>query len=313
VMDTGRPRANVQRVSRMASVPPTPLAFDGAFWRRFARAGARSGPRWWLHYSPPVFGWAAALALPAARRRVVANLHRIRGPASPLRDALDTARTFGAYAGCLAESLAAGSKNVGRPNAEYVGRRFIDETAEAGKGIVMATIHTGGWEIVGALFQQRHDLDLVMAMEQERDPAAQAVHDEARRAAGGRVVRIGGDDPLSSLPLLRHLQRKGVVALQIDRVPEGMRSRSVRLLDRPGRIPEGPLRLAALSGAPLLPVFCARVGFREYLVEASRPIYVRRRATPEELDEAAQAVADAMTTFLRKHPTQWFDFGKQEP
>jgi phosphatidylinositol dimannoside acyltransferase len=296
----------------MGSDSPTPLAHDGVFWRRLARAGAQAGPRWWLRYSPPVFGWAVALALPEARRRVVDNLHRIRGPASPVRDALDTARTFGAYAGCLAESLAAGSKNLGNPRADYVGRRWIDETAEAGEGIVMATIHTGGWEIVGALFQKRHALDLVMAMEPERDPLAQAVQDEARRAAGVGVVRIGGDDPLASLPLLRHLQRKGVVALQIDRVPEGMRSCPVRLLDQPARIPEGPLRLAALSGAPLLPVFCARIGFRHYLVEASPPIRVARHASRGDIDAAAQLVADAMTAFLRKHPTQWFDFGTRE-
>jgi KDO2-lipid IV(A) lauroyltransferase len=296
----------------MASDSPTRLAHDSVFWRRLARAGARTGPTWWLRHSPQVFGWAAAVALSDHRRRVVDNLHRIRGVASPLKDAIDTARTFGAYAGCLAEGLASGSKNDVPPRADYVGRRWIDETARGGKGIVMATIHTGGWEIVGALFQKRHGLDIVMAMERERDPGAQAVQDAARRAAGVGIVRIGGDDPLSSMPLLRHLQRKGVVALQIDRVPQGMRSRPVSLLGAPSRIPEGPLRLASLSGAPLLPVFCARIGFRHYLVEASKPIWLERRPTIAALDAAAQTVADAMTLFLRKHPTQWFDFGKRE-
>jgi KDO2-lipid IV(A) lauroyltransferase len=36
---------------------------------------------------------------------------------------------------------------------------------------------------------------------------------------------------------------------------------------------------------------------------------VPRRATEADLDAAAQAVADAMTSFIRAHPTQWLHFG----
>jgi lauroyl/myristoyl acyltransferase len=88
-----------------------------------------------------------------------------------------------------------------------------------------------------------------------------------------------------------------------------MRTIAVPLLGGDGAIPEGPFRLAQLSGAPILPVFCARRGHREYLIQVDEPRRIPRRATAREIDEAAIHVGSCMTRFLRAHPTQWFQFG----
>jgi len=117
-----------------------------------------------------------------------------------------------------------------------------------------------------------------------------------------------GDDPLASLPLLHKLKAGGAVALQLDRAAPGMRTRKVRLMEQDGEMPEGPLRLAQVSGAPLLPVFCARIGHREYLIEAHPAIHVDRHASDSDLDAIAQSLADRVGAFLRAHPTQWFHF-----
>ena len=111
------------------------------------------------------------------------------------------------------------------------------------------------------------------------------------------------------MPLARHLREGGAVALQLDRLPAGQRRRAVTLWDGPGHVPEGPLRLASVTGAPILPVFSARLGHRRYEVRVFPPVRVARHVAGQELDRAAQALADAMQTFLRSHPTQWFDFG----
>lgn len=283
------------------------LSHDGVFWRKMAALGAQHGPGWLLKYSPPVFGLAAAVLVAPKRRQVVENLHRIRGPGSSLRDAIDTGRTFATYAGCLAEVLSNGSKNAELPNAEMIGRDRVLDAALRGKGMVVVTIHTGGWETVGPLFS-RIGLEVMMVMEAERDAKARELQDQARKASGLKVAHVGGD-ALDSLPLLRHLRGGGVVALQVDRLPRGIRTEKVRLLGAPGEIPLGPLRLAQLSGAPLVPIFCARTAYREYQVEAHPPITLAKNASREDVAAAAQKVADAVTAFLRVHPTQWFHFG----
>src|SRR5207247_1079101 len=161
-------------------------------WRRLAHLGASRGPRWWVRYSPPFFGLAAAALLPNARRAVASNLRRIRGDKGRVRDALDVAHPFTTYAGCLAESLANGPNNAAA-----------------------------------------------------------------------------------------HLRKGGFVAIQLDRTPPGMRARAVTLFGAPGSIPEGPLRLAAAARVPIVPMFCARLGFRQYVIQLSEPFFVTSRASAD--------------------------------
>jgi KDO2-lipid IV(A) lauroyltransferase len=289
------------------------FAHDAEFWRKLARFGAARGPEWWVRYSPQFFGWAAALAVPRARRAVRANLRLVRGERGPLRDAVDIANTFSTYAGCLAEVLSSDSKNHKRPRAVLRGEHNVDLALAPRKGIVLVTAHTAGWEMLGPLLhrEDNHEThDLVMVMTPEQDERAQRLHDSARAAIGNRVSHV--TDPLASLGLLRDLRAGSIVALQVDRIPPGMKTRNVTLLGQPGAIPEGPIRLAALSGAPLFPLFSARTAYREYLIDARPPIFVPRRPTEQELDDVAQRIASEMEKFLRAHPTQWFHFERSE-
>ena len=284
------------------------FAHDGVFWRRMAAMGARRFPRWWMRYSPPVFGLAAALALPDARRSVRRNLERIRGPAPRHRDWLDTAATFSNYASALSEALAQGSDNGRDLRATYVRNDLFREVVGRGKGVLLLTMHTAGWEIATPFVVDDVALDVLIVMERERSDGARELHDETRTSSHTSVLHLGKSE-LAALPIARHLAKKGAVAMQIDRAPPSGRTISVELLGRPFAIPEGPLRIAELSGAPMLPVFSARVGFNDYVLENYPAIDLPRRATPEERQRAAQGIADAMGDFLQRHPTQWFHFG----
>jgi lauroyl/myristoyl acyltransferase len=285
------------------------FAHDGVFWRRMAALGAQRFPSWWVRYSPPFFGVAAAVALPRARRAVRRNLRHIRGPRPLWRDVLDTTQTFSAYAGCLAESLATGSKNDARPKVEIHGADHMRKAIAQKRGVILLTMHTGGWEVAGPLLAEHTRLDVVLVMEGERDTSARQISDRARELSGVRVIHIG-PDPLAALPLVRHLSdRKGAAAMQIDRAPSSGRVLGVRLLDQAGELPEGPFRLSQLTGAPMVPVFCARLGFRRYAFVAHPARTLPRRPSRAELDATAQGVADDMTRFLRTYPTQWFEFG----
>jgi len=293
--------------------PPSPGAHEGLFWRKLAHWGASRGPEWWVRYSPPVFGWAAAALVPSARRAVVENLRQIRGEGGPARDARETLETFASYASSLAEVLSNDAPGGPRiPRTTNRGERYFYEAVGHGRGIIMVTAHTGGWDAVGPQFGKRRGLPMMLVMLPERDERARKLHDDARRKAGVSIAHVGSD-PLAALPLLRHLRTGGVIALQLDRIGEGMKTRRVRLFDQEAVIPEGALRLSQASGAPVLPVFTARLGYRHYLIELFPSRIVPRHATESDLDGVAQHLADSMTRFLRSHPTQWFQFAPRRP
>jgi lauroyl/myristoyl acyltransferase len=286
----------------------SPLALDGAFWRRAARLGASRGPSWFVRWSPPLIGAAIALAAPGIRHRISGQLARSRGPVGGLRDTVDVVRTFANFASCITEVLSSGSKNdLPLSTMVHHGPRVEDLLATTG-GLIFATAHTAGWESLGALLTRVHKKNVMIVMERERDPEARELQDAVREAATGVRILHVGDDPLASLQLMRHLREGGVVALQIDRVPVGMASRPVRLFGRPAAVPEGPLRLAQLTGAPIVPVFSARRGHRQYAVYVHEPLRISRHPAPGTLDTAAQQMADALEQFVTAHPTQWFPF-----
>jgi lauroyl/myristoyl acyltransferase len=284
------------------------LALDGVFWRRLGQLGARRAPSWFVRWSPPAIGVAVAIAASGARRRITRELERARGPVSPGRAVLEVGRTFANFASCLTEVLATGSKNA-RPTEAIIHKNpQVEDLLAARRGAIFATAHTAGWESMGPLLAREYGFRVMVVMQRERNTSARELNDSMRQAEGGVQIVHVGDDPLASLPLLRQLRDGGVVALQIDRVPPGIGVRPVTLFGRSGAIPEGPLRLAQLTGAPIVPVFSARTGHRRYAIHVCPPVAVARHADARALDAAAQQLADDLGEFISTHPTQWFPF-----
>ena len=82
----------------------------------------------------------------------------------------------------------------------------------------------------------------------------------------------------------------------------------VELFGTAESMPEGPFRLAALSGAPIVPIFAHRLGYFRYEFSIEAPIWVNRQATHAELQSAAASAAQAMQSFISRHPTEWYHF-----
>jgi KDO2-lipid IV(A) lauroyltransferase len=271
-----------------------------------AQRGAR-GPQWFVRVAAPATGLVVCAVAPGPRRVIAANLRRMRRKRAPLRDAVDVARTFVSYASCLADSL--GSDAGHGPPAQTIvrGELHMQDALAAGRGVVLVTAHTAGWEIVGPVLARGQSRPVTVVEAPERDAAAGAIQDGARRAPGLQLAHAGGD-PMAAIGLAQQLREGGLVAVQIDRAPKHARARSVTLFGEAACIPEGPLRLATLTGAPMVPAFASRSGHRRYEVNVRPPVFLARSAGDADLDRAAQHLARELETFVLGHPTQWFHF-----
>ena len=280
---------------------------DSAFLRRLAYAGARFGPRFVIEHSPKFFGTAFALALPETRQRILRNLRRVKGQRSFLSEQRDVVQTFNSYASCLAESLGIDRADGQNTELSLLGREHLRSALELGRGVIMVTAHIGPWDCAARLLAKDFSADVIVVMLAEPDEAARKVHDAVRERSGVRVMHVG-DHPLDALPLLRHVRGGGVVAIQLDRAAPAGRVLNVELFGAAESMPEGPFRLAALSGAPIVPIFAHRLGYFRYEISIEAPISVSRQATPAELQLAATRAAQAMQSFISRHPTEWFHF-----
>jgi KDO2-lipid IV(A) lauroyltransferase len=283
------------------------LSVDSAFWRRLAWLGAAHGPRPWLRYSPVPIGLAFALVSGRQRRHVRANLRALMGERPRWQEHVDVALTFARYAQSLAETLALSGdhRNELRVDADDAAR--LGEVIAEGRGVVLVTAHTAGWEIALAGLRRWVGTPVFVAMTAEPDPAARRFHPIVGDDDAVRVVVVR-DDPLGVLPLLGHLRKGGIVAVQVDRCPTGMRGRMVKAGGRSWVLPTGPFLLAAASGAPLVPVFTRRLGFFRYQLQFAPLVRVPPKAVEHDLTRAAEEVARSLAAFVVANPTQWFDF-----
>lgn len=280
---------------------------DGLFWRKALLAGVEKGPDAFVRYSPALIGMTFGMALPWARHRVRQNLRNIHGPRPAADELRDVASVFATYGSCLAEALLLASGRGYPLDQRQQGLDHFDRLHAQGKGVILATAHTAGWEMAGPYLGTQRKLDVMVVMQPERDPRARAIQDEARQKAGVKVAHVG-DSPFDALPLLYHLRGGGVVAMQMDRAAPGQRTREVELFGKPFEVPEGPLTLASVSGAPILAVFTRRLGFMAYEAIVRGEVRVPRRPRPEQLDEGARQLVTLLEGFVREHPTQWFHF-----
>jgi phosphatidylinositol dimannoside acyltransferase len=281
---------------------------ESAMLRRLAHWGALSGPRRFLQYGPAPIGAIFALSLPEIRRRVVRNLRRVHGRRGALVEQLDAMETVANYAACFAEAIGSQREDA-KPRVVVHGQERL-QAAIAKGGVVLVTAHVGPWDLAAQLLGSSLGADVIVVMEREANDAARELQDRHRGERGLKVLHVGRH-PTDALPLISHLKKGGVAALQLDRVPPSGRVVRVPLFGEPFRVPEGPFLLAGLSGAQVVPVFARRLGFFHYELSISEPISLGRRPSAAELQGAAQTAVGAMEAFVRDCPTQWFHFGAE--
>jgi KDO2-lipid IV(A) lauroyltransferase len=174
----------------------------------------------------------------------------------------------------------------------------------AHRPVVIALPHSGNWDAAGAWLVER-----LRAM--DRPPGfttvAQRLRPESlyRRFVGfreqlGLEVVAAGDGTAAHRALTRRLRGGGVVCLVADRDVTGG-GVPVSLLGAPARLPSGPARLAALTGALLVPA-CPTFTPDGWAITFAEPVPVPDRTA---VPRAVQACADAIGGLLRARPSDW--------
>lgn len=261
-------------------------------------------PRAWLGPLGRAVGWLAGSLLRVRRAHVLATLTR-----SAIVAPSDVARGMYASLGTgLVELvwLSGRAPDAIVPLAALTpaAERALSEAGELGRGVVLATAHTGNWDL-GALALARW-----LARSERR------LHVITKRLSvrwldrywqGLRAER--GVVLVAARGAWRHARQAlgagDVVVVLVDQAPE--RRSGVRVLPflgLPARHDLAPVLLAARSGAPLV------VGFARRAPDGSHVIDVVDVLGPIAGDEASllaatERITAALERFIRAYPTQW--------
>src|SRR5262245_22915142 len=221
--------------------------------------------------------WAAIpfVLVPRARRQITDNLARVLGPSGVLRGAARAYLVLLSFAQSLANSYAAHGGRGIEVKTEIAGGERLRAVRASGGGVVVATGHIGPWQLGPYLLEQAGFGPVVLAMAREPDAGAQRYEEIAALRGRFRVVHTEG--PFASLELLRVLRAGGLVAIQMDRAPNGNGAANrlrAPFLGGLAPFPLGPAALARAAGVPLVPVFLLARGPSRVRVDVGEPIAV---------------------------------------
>ncbi|OLF13652.1 phosphatidylinositol mannoside acyltransferase [Actinophytocola xinjiangensis] len=186
-----------------------------------------------------------------------------------------------------------------RVDETVVGWPLIQAALDRGKGLVVALPHTGNYDVSGIWLATRAGGFTTVA-ERLRPESLYQRFLEYRESLGFEILPASGEDVGPYRLLMERLRQNRIVCLPADR-DLSRRGIPVTFFGARTRMPAGPARLAAVTGAQLLIVDNAFTddgwGLRFHT-----PITVHGR---DDIAPATQRMADAFAADIAAHPADW--------
>lgn len=195
--------------------------------------------------------------------------------------------------------------------ASRSGHERLVEAARQGTGAILLTAHVGNYEL-GGLFLRDFGASAAVAYVPDPSPIIEKNRAEARSRIGVKGIPVTSS-PFAFVPLLRALREGRFVAMQGDRDVSGT-GLTLPFLGKTSSFPVGPFRLAAVSGAPIFPVFVLMEPDGRYRTAVETPIRLGlapgSRSEPDEPELAAamERWVTILSRVIRENPEQWYLF-----
>jgi KDO2-lipid IV(A) lauroyltransferase len=184
------------------------------------------------------------------------------------------------------------------------GIQHLDAAVALGKGVIGFSAHFGSVEHLAEVMRRDRGLRPLAPAEEIRPQRLYDFMLTIRERRGGKGIPAS----LSGRDLLRHLRQGGVMGLtaDLDTTRTGL---PVTLFGAPALLPQGPARLALLTGAVLIPAFAIRQPDGTYRTVFEPPLELTRTGDREaDLAAAMRQVAAALERWIGAYPGQWTQF-----
>jgi Kdo2-lipid IVA lauroyltransferase/acyltransferase len=185
----------------------------------------------------------------------------------------------------------------------------LEHALLAGRGVVVATAHTGNWDLTACAAAR-------WLKERTGEAANKRVlHVVTKRLSWRALDRLWqrlrverGIELVETHGAVRRVREAlgagHVVAMMVDQVPERASGFAVfPFLGRPARHDLAPVTLAARAGAPVVVAFGVRAAGGHHVLEVVDVLLPS--ANREAIVRATEQIARSLETFIQAHPDQW--------
>lgn len=193
--------------------------------------------------------------------------------------------------------------NLKRHMRDYVqveGLENLDKALLYGNGAILATAHSGNWELIGGALACR-DYPVVGVAQKQTNAGMDRLINEYRALTGMHITYKNGVREMIKLLGTGHIVG---LAMDQDAGKDGV------MLDFFGRLascPQGPAFLARMKNAPVLPLFIRenRDGTHTLLIQ--EVLWVERSENKhEDIKETTRKLTKIIEEHIRAYPNEWF-------
>ena len=242
-------------------------------------------------------------ALPKYRNITISNLTRVFGneksPEEIRAIALEVFGSLGKTACELINFPKINEKNID----DFVtidGIEYVDESFRRGKGTIILGSHFGNWEILGMAFRVKgypgvtigrriyfHKYDSYLNNLRKTHDVNVVYRDESARK------------------MLKTLKDNKILGIVADQDVDSVDGVFVNILGKPAYTPVGPVVLAQVSGANIIPAFVIRKNGR-HIMKIEKPVELVDTGNKEaDIVTNTQNWSDVVGSYIKKYPEQW--------
>ena len=180
------------------------------------------------------------------------------------------------------------------------GHEYLVEALSHGKGAILATSHSGNWELFGAALAM-HGFPLVCVAQKQTNQEMDRLINEYRTGTGMQIIyktgvrdmiKLLGEGKVIGILMDQDAQRDGVM---------------VEFFGRLASTAQGAAALARLKDAPIVPVFMTQNQDGTHTGILHPPVWVEKT---NNRDQDILVMTQQLTTVIEKHirqyPHEWF-------
>ncbi len=177
----------------------------------------------------------------------------------------------------------------------------LSSHAGGNQGLIAITGHMGSWEICARYCVKALPSAFHVLAKPSKNLAFKMFLERLRNKVGASVFWTDNKSLIKDI--LGALKKKETVGFVMDQKPENRKGPIVDFFGRPTEFVSGPATMACRTGAPVVAVYCMRVGPFHYRLYADCVAPQGHGITDEQI--LTQKAAKSIEDIIRAYPEQW--------
>jgi len=192
----------------------------------------------------------------------------------------------------------------------YDGEEYIHEALVQKRGLILISAHVGNMEIAGNLLSKRIRSPINFLMLDEEREEIKRVFADAIANRQFKTIPVSQDPLNTMIKVQKALSANEIVCVAADRISGSEEFREIEFLGAKARFPVGPFLFGAITRAPVIAVFTAKIAPSRFLLKVYSQYdfaHVNRENRNQEMLQAMTSWVEHLENFVRQYPDQWFN------